>query len=65
MIGGRKQMQENTVLICSCTGLNGELLNRHERGVVDLISIAIPFFWANYRYKMLLEAVQLRSIKVK
>jgi hypothetical protein len=42
MIGGRKQMQENTVLICSCTGLNGELLNRPERGDVDLISMTIP-----------------------
>ena len=34
-------MQENTVLICSCTGLNGELLKRPERGVVDLISMSL------------------------
>jgi hypothetical protein len=39
MSGGMKQMQENTVLICACTGLNGELLKRLESGVVDLISM--------------------------
>jgi len=41
MIAGRKQMQENTFLMCSCTGLNGELLKRPDSGLVDLISMSL------------------------